>query len=143
VHEDYGMAVDETLVRFGDYQMDSGYRHMAALLEERSDLTAIFVTNYEMTLGAIVALNERNVKIPDELSLIGFDDLYLSKVIRPPLSIVVQPMQQIGETAANLLVKRLKGDTANFPAMFRLKTEVIMRESVRDLTSNTKVNRLT
>ena len=95
--------------------------------------TAIFVTNYEMTLGAIMAANELNINIPGDFSFIGFDNLQMAKIVKPPLSIVIQPMQQIGEAAANLLLKRLKMDMTNFPSMFRLKTEVSIKGSVRDI----------
>lgn len=130
VHEDYAMEIDKNLIRFGDYQLQSGYGLLSELLDIKPCPTAVYVTNYEMTLGAIIAINERNIKIPDELSFIGFDNLQMARIVKPPLSIVVQPMQQIGETAANILLKRLKGDMSNFPSMFRLKTEVLIKESV-------------
>jgi LacI family transcriptional regulator len=133
VHEDYSMVVDDNLIKKGDYEVESGYSLLNELLDSDNPPTAIFVTNYEMTLGAIMALNERNIKMPDELSFIGFDNLQMAKIVKPTLSIVVQPMQQIGETAANTLIKRLKGDMSNFPAMFRLKTELMIRDSVQEL----------
>ena len=83
-----------------------------------------------------MAVNEGNVKIPEDISFIGFDNLQLSKVVKPPLSIVIQPVQQIGEVAANTILKRLKGDTSNFPSMIRLKTELIMKESVKKLETS-------
>lgn len=133
VHEDYSMSVDESLVKKGDYEVESGYRLFNELLDSDNRPTAVFVTNYEMTLGAVMAINERNVKVPEELSFIGFDNLMMAKIVKPALSIVVQPMEQIGETAANILLRRLKGDMGNFPSMFRLKTELILRDSVREL----------
>lgn len=133
VHEDYNMEVDDSLIKFGDYQLQSGHMLLNELLNVNPLPTAVFVTNYEMTLGAIIAINERNVKIPEELSFIGFDNLQVAQVVKPALSIVVQPMQQIGETAANIMVKRLKGDMGGFPAMFRLKTEVIIKDSISNI----------
>lgn len=82
-----------------------------------------------------MALNSRNIKIPDEISIIGFDNIQLANVVKPKLSIVVQPMQQIGEFAANLLIKRMKGDDSGFPAMVRLKTEILEGESVAVINS--------
>ena len=93
--------------------------------------TAILVTNYEMTLGAIMAINVSDIKIPEDVSFIGFDNLQLAKVVKPPLTIVIQPVQQIGEVAANTMLKRLKGDTTNFPSMVRLKTELSLKGSVK------------
>lgn len=130
VHEDYQLEIDSNLIKYGDYELQSGMTLMNEFLEQEDRPTAVFVTNYEMTLGAVMALNSRNVAIPEEMSLIGFDNIQLANVVKPRLSIVVQPMQQIGETAANLLIKRMKGDRAGFPAMFRLKTEIIEGESI-------------
>ena len=96
--------------------------------------SAVFVTNYEMTIGAIMAIHDRDVKIPEELSVIGFDNLHMAKIVKPSLSIIVQPMEQIGEAAAQLLLKRLKGDMSNYPSMLRLKTELQINKSVKELT---------
>ncbi len=135
VHEDYSMDIDEGLIKKGDYEIESGYTLLNELLDAENPPTAVFVTNYEMTLGAVMAINERNVKMPDELSFIGFDNLQMARIVKPSLSIVVQPMEQIGETAANTMLRRLKGDMNNFPAMFRLKTELILKDSVRDISN--------
>lgn len=133
VHEDYSMRVDRSLVRKGDNEIESGYRCLNELLDLKTPPTAVFVTNYEMTLGAIMALNERNTKIPDELSVVGFDNLHMSRIVKPSLSIVVQPMEQIGEIAANMMLRRLRGDMSNYPSMLRLKTELMINQSVKDL----------
>lgn len=133
VHEDYSMVIDEGLIKKGDYEVESGYSLLNELLDSHTPPTAIFVTNYEMTLGAIMAINERNIKMPEELSFIGFDNLQMAKIVKPALSIVVQPMELMGETAANILLKRLKGDMSNFPTMFRLKTELMIKDSIQQL----------
>ncbi len=134
VHEDYTLEIDKSLIKQGDYQIESGYELLVELLNEPVPPTAVYVTNYEMTLGAIIAINEKNVRIPEELSFIGFDNLHMARIVKPLLSIVVQPMQQIGETAANILLKRLRGDSGNFPSMFRLKTELHLGNSIRNLS---------
>ncbi len=133
VHEDYGREVDPGLIKYGDYQMQSGYELFQELLRIDPPLTAIYVTNYEMTVGAVIAINEINLKIPEDLSVIGFDNLALARIVKPSLSIVVQPMQQIGEVAAQILLKRLKKDLSGFPAVVRLKTELLIRDSVRSI----------
>ncbi len=130
VLEDYAVEFDESLVKYGDYQIDSGFRLMTEFLHQNPRPTAVFVSNYEMTLGAVMAINEAQVKVPTELSLIGFDNLQMAKVVKPTLAIVVQPMELIGETSATLLLKRLRGDREGFPAMFRLKTEFLHGDSI-------------
>jgi LacI family transcriptional regulator len=133
VHEDFGREVDRCLIKYGDYQMQSGYELFQELLQVDPPPTAVYVTNYEMTLGAVIAINETNLKIPEDLSVIGFDNLALARIVKPALSIVVQPMQQIGEVAAQILLKRLKKDLSGFPAVVRLKTELLIQDSVRSI----------
>ena len=133
VHEDYSMEVQEDLIKKGDFKINSGYNLLKELMEVSEPPTAVFVTNYEMTLGAIMAINDSNIVVPDELSIIGFDNLELARVVKPPLSIVIQPMQGIGETSAEVLLKRLNGDMSNFPSRFRLKAELLVKESVRNI----------
>ncbi len=133
VHEDYHMEIDPQLIRYGDYYLESGYIQMNELLKIDPPITAVYVTNYEMTLGAIVAINESNVNIPNELSFIGFDNLELARIVKPALSVVVQPMKQIAETIATVLLQRLSGDLSVFPLMHRLKTEVIIKDSIAKL----------
>lgn len=130
VHEDYVLNIDENLIKYGDYDIQSGMNLLNEFLDQDDPPTAVFVTNYEMTLGAVMAINNRNVSIPEDLSIIGFDNIQLAGVVKPNLAIVVQPMQQIGETAANLLLKRMKGDKTGFPALFRLKTEILEGKSI-------------
>lgn len=130
VHGDYGLEPDRTLIRSGGYTTEGGYRETLALLDLPQPPTALFVTNYEMTLGAVMALNERKIAIPGTLSFIGFDSMALTRILTPSPSIVVQPIQAISETAARLLMRRMQGDTAGFPAMHRMKTELIVTESI-------------
>jgi len=66
VHEDYDMQVDSALIKYGDYKMESGYNMLIDLINSDNPPTAVFVTNYEMTLGAVMAINEKNIKIPEE-----------------------------------------------------------------------------
>lgn len=98
-------------VEYGDYTVHSGYANMQKLLSKHNDMTAVFVTNYEMTLGAIIAINEAGIKLPDELSVIGFDNLQLAQVIKPRLTIITQPLEEIGEQAAAVMLERLSGNT--------------------------------
>lgn len=133
VHEDYTIPVCRELIKYGDYKIDSGYEYLKELMDLEPVPTAIFVTNYEMTLGAVMAINERNINVPEELSIIGFDNLQMSKIIKPPLSIVLQPIQNIGEISAETLLKRLSGDMSNFPTRFRLKAEVLIKGSVKSI----------
>jgi LacI family transcriptional regulator len=133
VMEDYSIKIDKMLIKNSDYKFEGGYKMMMELLEQKPVPTAVFVTNYEMTLGAVVAINEKNISIPEQLSFIGFDNMQMAEVVKPPLSIVVQPVRQIGAISAEILLKRLKGDFTGFPAFFRLKTDMLIRKSVKKI----------
>lgn len=137
VHEDWRIPVDESLVRIGDYEIQSGYDVMEALLDMPNPPTAVLVTNYEMTLGAVMCLNERNVRVPEQISVIGHDNLQLARVFRPRLEMVIQPIREIGETAARVLMERLHGDAPQEPAVYRLKTELVEGNSILDLSRRT------
>lgn len=130
VHEDYSLSLDKSLIKYGNYKIDSGYTLFKELMDLENPPSAIYITNYEMTLGAIMAINERKIELPKDISLIGFDNIDLVKVINPPLSVIMQPMEQIGNMAAEVLLKRLDEDYSNFPSVNRVKAEIIITESV-------------
>ncbi len=130
VHEDYRISVDQKLIVCGDYRMDIAYEQAMKMLSAKNSPTALYVTNYEMTLGALMAINDLNLKIPEDLSFIGFDNLALANIFKPPLTIVVQPTSEIVETAARLLLKRMKGNQDGFPELIRMKTRLIKKNTV-------------
>jgi LacI family transcriptional regulator len=80
---------------------------MKELLALPNRPTAVFLTNYEISLGAVMAVNESEYRCPDDISLLGFDDLILSQVVEPKLCMVVQPMKEMGEKSVELLLKRI------------------------------------
>ncbi|MDL2233721.1 LacI family transcriptional regulator [Ruminococcaceae bacterium OttesenSCG-928-L11] len=123
-----GLTPDAAFVVYGDYTVQGGYEGMRRLLE-LPGLTAVFVTNYEMTLGAIIAGNELSVKIPERLSLIGFDNLQLSQVIQPRLTIVTQPLKEIGEAAAGIFLEALEADAPEIRELV-LNTGLLEGDSV-------------
>lgn len=127
----YGLPADEKNVFHSDYTVQGGYESMRRLLMQQS-CTAVFVTNYEMTLGAIIAINEMGLKIPEEISVIGFDNMDLSRITHPQLTIITQPLEQIGTQAANLLLEHLTGAPCP-PVAVSLSTTLQEGASVRQL----------
>lgn len=134
VHEDYHLPIDPDLIKFGDYKIESGCDLFKELMKMETPPTAVFVTNYDMTIGALIAVNEMGIEIPNQVSLFGFDEILLFKAIKPSLSLVIQPIQKIGEETARILLKRLKGDMSNFPEIARLETQLFLGESVGEYT---------
>lgn len=116
------------LIRTGDFKTDSGYRLTLELLDLPTPPDAIFVANNLMTLGALRALRERAVRVPDEMALVGFDDMPWSAEFRSPLTAVSQPTYELGQEAVHLLRRRLAQPDAPVRTVV-LNTRLIVRES--------------
>ena len=101
---------DESLIYGGNFTVDGGYLAMKKIIQSGRNITAIFVTNYEMTVGAIIAINELGKKIPRDYSFIGYDNHDLGKVITPKLGTVNQPLREIGRQAAIRLLDQMEGE---------------------------------
>lgn len=129
-----GIPFTDDLVARGDYTISGGTEALKQLVERNPDMTAVFVSNYEMTVGAMIQVNELNRKVPEELSIIGFDNVEFAKASMPRLSIVSQPTREIGRRAAELLLKRLeKEEPEEAWETIHLETEFIDGRSVREL----------
>ena len=128
-----GIEPDETIIAYSDYTVQGGYNAIRQLLEEHKDLTAVFASNYEMTLGVIIAIKELGISLPEQLSLIGFDNIELSQVVTPTLTIVTQPMEEIGNQAATLILDRLSSNKPSSPKTVILPTDLRIGESVKKI----------
>ena len=132
-HSDFGLTVDDVLIFNGGYVTDITYKVVKKALASDIKFTALLATNYEMTIGAIIAINEMGINIPDELSLIGFDDLQLAKIIKPKISIVTQPMERIADMIVDTMLMRLNGNGPDAPKIIRLETGFIEGASVKEI----------
>ncbi len=124
-----GLRPDPLLTREGDFKQESGYRWAQALLDLTPPPTALFCTNNLMTVGALQALLERKVRIPDELSLVGYDDMEWWTLTHPPLTTVGQPVYDLGREAMRLLLTQIGREKGRRPQRIVLKPELILRES--------------
>lgn len=132
--EDYNLAIDGELIAEGDFSFDSGYRCMMELWNKKSRPTAVFVCNYNMCLGAITAIHNLKIKIPDELSFATFDDLEFSVMTQPGLTSVRQKVDEISKGAIDLILKRIDGDYSDCPKKLKVKTVFKERGSVKDIS---------
>ncbi|MDO5423831.1 MAG: LacI family DNA-binding transcriptional regulator [Eubacteriales bacterium] len=130
VMEDYELPVNPEYLVKGMYDYQSGYEGIQKLWGLKQRPTAVFVTNYHMSIGALVAINRLGIRVPQELSVAAFDDLELSSLVQPHMTAVRQPLEGMMEEACRLLAKRMDGDFEGFPEKKRLKAEVICRDSV-------------
>lgn len=124
----HGVALDEGLIRTGDYKQASGHALAKDLLALSPRPTALFVVNNLMTVGAIEAIHKEGLRIPQDVAIIGFDDLPWAEALDPPLTVVRQPAYDVGRAAAELLLKRLT-DPAAPAAWLRLRPKLILRSS--------------
>ena len=132
--KEHGVVSREELIVYSDYTMEGGYMAMKKLLSMNNRPTAVFVTNYEMTLGSMIAINESQIKIPDDLSLIGFDKLDLFGLIYPTLTLVKQPQNAISECVARQLLTMLS-DEKTPPQVIMLSTQLHEGASVKSISS--------
>ena len=128
--KDAGITPSDDYIRYGDYTMDGGYQAVQDLLKLKSRPTALFVTNFEMTLGAMLALQHNNVRVPEDLSVIGFDKLELFGEIFPDLTLIRQPQLSIGREAANLMLDLLADHDGVSHRIVTLSTELTEGRSV-------------
>ena len=101
-----GIPVRDSLISHGDYTIQGGVRELEKLVQNNPDMTAVFVTNYEMTMGAIIGVNELGIRIPDQLSVIGFDNLQFARACNPKLTIVSQPTEKIAHEVAEIILEQ-------------------------------------
>ena len=123
-----GLAVSRRLIRIGDAKQPSGYACTLELLKSQSSMTALFVANNLMTLGALDAIRARGLKIPDQISIVGFDDMPWAPLLQPPLTAVAQPTYELGRKAGELLLERLQNPHKPV-ANVQLDTTLIVRGS--------------
>lgn len=128
--ETHGVVFDDSLVRYGDGTADAGYRHTAELVRASDPPTAIFCGNDQMAMGAYEALKEFGLRIPEDVAIIGFDNLELIAAhLRPPLSTVALPHYAMGQWAVNYLIEQAERGEAT-PVRHTIDCPYVERGSV-------------
>jgi LacI family transcriptional regulator len=124
--EAFGISPDPALAVAGDFTRDGGLRACTELLDSGAEFSAIFAANDMTAVGALVALRERGIAVPGDVSVVGYDDLPLSRDITPALTTVRVPMVEMGRQAMRLAVGAEDGEEH----VVRLPTELVARASV-------------
>ena len=106
--EEAGISSDDELIVAGDFRPLSGYAAASRLISLSSQPTAIFACNDMMAIGALRAINETGIHVPEDISVVGFDDIALATFTYPSLTTVAQPSYEMGMRAAELLLNRLR-----------------------------------
>ncbi len=128
----YHVPIKDEYQVYGKYLKAEGYKACEQLLKLPNRPTAIFVTNYDMTLGVLECLNEHILQVYEDISLIAFDLDEISKVIKPNLAIVTQPVEEIGYYTAEEILKSLKGNHAN-PEIKILECSIQQGASIKEI----------
>lgn len=106
---DHNILFEETLFISEENTFATGYNGCRTLLKLENRPTAVISTNYDITIGLITAARERGLRIPDDIDVFGFDRVDVCTMMKPPLPVIHQPEQLLGQTAANYLIQRLEG----------------------------------
>lgn len=131
--EDRQIAFDPELVSEGNFLQPQGYQCARQLLSLPQRPTALVVSNDVMAFGAMEAAREIGLRIPADLSIIGFDDIAQASHMHPPLSTVRQPLEEMGRSAVGLLLKYIANPLADVERV-ELSTRLVLRESCQPLS---------
>ena len=123
-----GATSQPSFVVHSDFRQAGGHAAMTRLLDLPSRPRAVLIANNLMTLGALQAIHERGLRIPEDVAVIGFDDMSWATSLRPPLTAVAQPAEEIGRTAARMLLERLN-EPHRLVRQVVLPTRLVVRSS--------------
>jgi LacI family transcriptional regulator len=125
--ETHGLPFDEAIVRYGNFDEQSGFEAMRSLLAMTHRPSAVFVASDVVAFGALRATRSAGLNVPQDLAVVGFDDIPASKYVSPPLTTVRLPVRELGVIATQMLLEMFQ--TGNRPDSRLLDTELVIRES--------------
>jgi DNA-binding LacI/PurR family transcriptional regulator len=123
-----GIQPDEKIMRYGDWTPESGYQQMTMLLDGGISFSAVFAHSDLVALGCMQALKDRGLKIPEDVGVIGFDDITITQFVDPPLTSVHQPFFEMGQEAMRVLIDRISGKKPKKRKIV-LPTNLVIRRS--------------
>jgi DNA-binding LacI/PurR family transcriptional regulator len=127
-----GITPDDELIQYADFDPQSGFVCMQALLATRKKFTAVFVASDNVAMGAKSALRETGLRIPDDISIMGFDDIPWARYSDPPLTTIRLPAQKLASEACLLLLDLMQGSEPEERNLV-LDTELVVRKSCLEL----------
>ena len=130
---DAGLEVPADYQVRGTHSIATGYNGMKKLMALKDRPTGVFMSNYEITLGAMLSMSEAGFKCPDDISLLGFDDQLFFHLLQPQVYMVEQPMKALGERTVELLIGRMNGIINEDPIEIALGTRLQEGNSIKTL----------
>jgi LacI family transcriptional regulator len=128
--EESQLPLDQICIQGGDFTEKGGYQAMKIILDMEELPTAIFAANDLMALGAMAAIREAGLLIPDDIALIGIDDIPAAKLVHPTLTTINQHQEKGGMIAAEMLINRIQGQYTGSGRVVEGTFEIVIRESV-------------
>jgi len=130
-----GLPVYDDLIKIGDFKRETGLTMSQELLKGKNKPDAIFSTNLEITKGILTTIKQKGLKIPDDIGLVCFDDSDLTNLFDPPITVISQPVYDIGSTAMEIIINEIKDDRKNHngPVKKVFNTKLISRGSTRKI----------
>ncbi|MDI6617693.1 MAG: LacI family DNA-binding transcriptional regulator [Clostridiales bacterium] len=132
--KDHKIPIFDRYIYKNSYDLEGGYNSFKKIISDKKNMpTAVLISNYFMAVGAIIAINENNISIPDDISIICFDDLELSKVFKPKLTSVSQSSKGIGMNAAKMLLDRIDSNNKIGTRTVRVPVKITVNDSIKAL----------
>jgi len=128
--EDYGLPKKKENLVYGDFSFDSGKICMEKLLKQSSKITAVFAASDEMAIGALSVAYKQRINVPEQLSVIGYDNTKLAQMVVPPLTVLSQPFYQMGYEGLSMLINMIKGESVKSKILPHI---IIERQTVKDI----------
>lgn len=129
---DAGLTINQDWIIEGDFEFQSGSIAAEHFIQMKDRPTALYVFNDIMSFSAISKFVESDIRVPEDMSVIGYDNIEFSAYFSPPLTTIHQPKRRLGKTAVELLFERMK-DKDHEPQTFTMNPELIERKSVRKI----------
>ncbi|WP_229767064.1 substrate-binding domain-containing protein, partial [Vibrio cholerae] len=127
-----GIAINPDWIVESDFECEGGYQAFEKLYQRGKLPSALFVSNDMMAMGVIQAASQRGLRVPDDLSLIGYDDVHIAKFMTPALTTIHQPKYRLGKAAVDTLLYRLENPDTTAQVV-QLEPTLVVRNSVRKL----------
>lgn len=125
---DHGLKIVYEHIRFGDYKVKSGYEQMKELLRVKQPPTAVFAVSDDMALGAMNCIRDNGLSVPEHISVLGFDGSQLTELVRPTLTSMEQPIQEMGKVTVKTLLKQIQSGESPEQDIV-LQHRLVVRES--------------
>jgi DNA-binding LacI/PurR family transcriptional regulator len=125
-----GLPMEDRMITNGDYTHRSGYAAMRELLNQMPDIDGVFIANDQMSVGALRAINEAGRRVPSDIKVIGYDDVFVASVLETPLSTIHIRKRHMGIEAARLLLSRIQSlNEVPAPRLIELESRLVVRKS--------------